>query len=69
VGRDPRPKHFVLGERDQVCALDHVRDATAEWSATTIELVGGADHFFLGRTDRVVSAAREFVDRVTGVEM
>jgi hypothetical protein len=69
VGRDPRPKQFVLGERDQVCALDHVRAATAEWNATTIELVGGADHFFLGRTDRVVSAAREFVSRLVGVEI
>jgi alpha/beta superfamily hydrolase len=66
VGRDPRPKQLVLGERDRVCPLDHVRSATAAWNATTIEVIGGADHFFLGRTDRVVGAAREFVSRLVG---
>jgi alpha/beta superfamily hydrolase len=69
VGRDPRPKQFVIGERDQVSALDRVRSATAEWNATTIEVVGGADHFFLGRTDRVVSAARDFIGRLVDIEM
>jgi len=61
VGLDPRPKHFVLGERDQVSTSEHVRAATAHWNATTFEVVGGADHFFVGRTDRVVTAARDFI--------
>jgi alpha/beta superfamily hydrolase len=64
VGRDPRPKHLVLGERDPVSAPDTVRATTAAWQATTIEVVGGADHFFVGRTDRVVAAARGFVTRL-----
>ena len=64
VGRDPRPKHLVLGERDQVSAPDAVRAATAAWEAMTIEVVGGADHFFIGRTDRVVTAARDFMTRL-----
>jgi alpha/beta superfamily hydrolase len=64
VGRDPRPKHLVLAERDQVRAPDDLRTATAEWIATTIEVVGGADHFFIGRTDHVVTAARGFVARL-----
>src|SRR5262245_5368111 len=64
VGRDPRPKHRVPGERDQVCTPDAVRAATAAWEATTIEVVGGADHFFVGRTDRVVTAARDFITRL-----
>ena len=64
VGRDARPKHLVLAERDQVRAPDDLRGATAEWTATTCEIVGGADHFFVGRTDRVVTAARDFMTRL-----
>jgi hypothetical protein len=64
VALDPRPKHLVLAQRDQVRQADDVRAATAHWNATTVEVVGGADHFFLGRTDRVVAAARDFVARV-----
>jgi alpha/beta superfamily hydrolase len=68
VGLDPRPKHFVLGERDQFSTPEDVRAATAEWNATTVEVVGGADHFFMGRTDRVVTAARDFVARLVDTE-
>jgi len=64
VGIDPRPKHLVLAERDQVRTPDDVRAATAAWNATTIEVVSGADHFFLGRADRVVTAARDFIARL-----
>jgi hypothetical protein len=64
VGLDPRPKHFVLGERDPFSTSEDVRAATADWNATTVEVVGGADHFFVGRTDRVVAAARDFVTRL-----
>jgi alpha/beta superfamily hydrolase len=66
VGRDARPKHLVLAQRDQVRSPDDVRAATAHWSATTVEVVPGADHFFVGRTDRVVAAARDFVARLVG---
>ena len=68
VGRDPRPKHLVLAERDQVRAPDDLRTATSEWSATTVEVVRGADHFFVGRTDRVVTAARGFVARLVDTD-
>ena len=68
VGRDPRPKHLVLAERDQVRAPDDLRAATSGWSATTVEVVPGADHFFVGRTDRVVTAARDFVARLVESE-
>jgi alpha/beta superfamily hydrolase len=69
VGRDPRPKHLVLAERDQVRAPDDLRAATAGWTATTVEVIGGADHFFMGRTERVVTAARDFVARLVGIGM
>jgi alpha/beta superfamily hydrolase len=68
VGLDRRPKHLVLGERDSFCAPDDVRAATAHWNATTTEVVSGADHFFLGRTERVVAAARDFVARLVESE-
>jgi alpha/beta superfamily hydrolase len=68
VGRDPRPKHLVLAERDQVHAPDDVRAATIGWTATTVEVVHGADHFFVGRTDRVVTAARGFVARIVDTD-
>jgi alpha/beta superfamily hydrolase len=68
VGRDGRPKHVVLAERDQVRSPDDLRAATAEWNATTVEVVGGADHFCMGRTDRVVTAARDFVARLVDTE-
>ena len=68
VGLDPRPKHFVLGERDPFSTPAAVRAATSHWNATSIEVVNGADHFFLGRTDRVVTAAREFVARLVEPE-
>jgi uncharacterized protein len=69
VGGDPRPKHLVLAERDQVRAPDDIRAATAAWTATTVEVIPGADHFFLGRTDRVVTAARDFIARLAEREM
>ena len=64
VGRDVRPKHLVLAQRDQVRSPDDVRGAIAHWTATTVDVVPGADHFFVGRTDRVVAAARDFVARL-----
>ena len=69
VGRDPRPKHFVLAERDKVRTPDDVRAATVQWNATTVEVVSGADHYFVGRTDRVVTAAQHFVARLVETEL
>lgn len=65
VGLDPRPKHLVLAERDQVRAPGEIAQATAHWTATELEVVPGADHFFLGRSDRVTAAAIAFVDQLT----
>jgi alpha/beta superfamily hydrolase len=69
VRRDTRPKHLVLAERDQVRAPDDLRAATADWTTTTTEVIGGADHFFMGRTERVVTAARDFVARLVEIDM
>ena len=60
VGRDPRPKHLVLGERDDVVSTARVLEVTAGWVATDHEVIPGASHFFVGRSAEVVDAAFKF---------
>ena len=60
LGADPRPKHLVLGERDDAVPLDRTLSATAGWSATPHEVIPGASHFFVGRSDAVVDTAFKF---------
>ena len=64
VAHDPRPKQLVLGQHDEFRDPDSVIAETAAWTATEIEVIAGASHFFVGRTDRVVAAALAFVDRI-----
>ena len=37
----------------------------ADWVNTTIEVIPGASHFFVGATDKLVAVTRAYVDRVT----
>jgi uncharacterized protein len=64
VAGDPRPKRLVLGQHDEFRDPASVVEATEDWVATEIEVIAGASHFFVGRTDRVVTAARAFVDEL-----
>jgi alpha/beta superfamily hydrolase len=66
VARDARPKQLVLGQHDEFRDPASVVEATEDWHATEIEVIAGASHFFVGRTDRVVDAARAFVERMVG---
>ena len=66
VADDPRPKQLVLGQHDEFRDPASVVEATENWVTTEIEVIAGASHFFVGRTDRVVSAAQGFVDRLVG---
>jgi alpha/beta superfamily hydrolase len=61
---DPRPKHLVLAEHDEYRPPAEIAAATTGWRATTIEIVTGASHFFVGRTDAVVTAADDLIGRV-----
>lgn len=63
VARDPRPKLLALAQHDEFRAAEWVMDATREWSNTQVEVVAGASHFFVGRTDRLVRLAEEFLVR------
>ena len=65
VGVDPRPKLLVLAEHDEVRAPAEVEATVAAWSATTITVVGGASHFFVGRTETLIDHVRRFVDQVS----
>jgi alpha/beta superfamily hydrolase len=66
VGADPRPKLVVLAQHDEFRPPAEVEALAATWSATEVQVVAGASHFFVGRTERVVEAAREFVERFAG---
>jgi hypothetical protein len=65
IGRDPRPKLLVLAAHDEFRAPAEIEAATAGWTATRREIVAGASHFFIGRTDRVVTLVGDFVDEMT----
>ena len=43
-----------------------VQEEVATWTNTTTEVVPGASHFFVGRTDRVIDATNGFLGRVAG---
>ena len=64
VAADARPKQLVLGQHDEFREPASVVEATEDWNATDIEVIPGASHFFVGRTDRVVDAVRAFVQQL-----
>ena len=65
VAVDAREKLVVLGERDTV--IDNAAvDATARaWTNTRVETIGGASHFFVGRTEPLVALAVAQIDALT----
>jgi alpha/beta superfamily hydrolase len=66
VAADPRPKHLVLAQHDEFRPPAAVQEEVATWTNTTTEVVPGASHFFIGRTDRVIAATRDFLGRLAG---
>lgn len=63
VAHDARPKLLVLAQHDEFRTPSSVVETTESWRSTEIELIAGASHYFVGRTDRVVDAVRTFVER------
>jgi uncharacterized protein len=55
------PKLLVVPEHDQFRSPAAAAGITADWQATDIEVVTGADHFLAGALDRVVEAFEAFV--------
>jgi alpha/beta superfamily hydrolase len=66
VARDARIKRLVLAQHDEVCPPGPVEEQVASWQSTEVEVIPGASHFFIGRTDRVVAAALAFVEELSG---
>ncbi|MGH8978285.1 MAG: alpha/beta hydrolase [Acidimicrobiia bacterium] len=61
VAHDPRPKHLVLAQHDEFRDPSDVETEVASWTRASTEIVPGASHFFIGRTDRVVAATLTFL--------
>jgi uncharacterized protein len=49
AAHDPRPKLLLVPEHDQYRDPSAAASATAGWSAATVEVVPGTDHFLAGR--------------------
>jgi alpha/beta superfamily hydrolase len=64
VAADPRPKLLALAEHDEIRSPEEIRADVAGWTNTTIEVVRGASHFFVGATDRLVTLTVDYVGRV-----
>jgi hypothetical protein len=64
VAGDERPKLLALAEHDEFRDPSSVEAETETWHATETVIVGGASHFFLGRTDRLVELATAYVNRI-----
>jgi len=61
AGADPRPKLLIVPEHDEFRPPEPAREATAGWTNTTIEVVPGADHFLVGRTEKAARLVAAFV--------
>jgi alpha/beta superfamily hydrolase len=58
---DPRPKFVAVPEHDQFRSPSAARPILSSWTNTTVEVVKGADHFLVGRTDKAVELLLSFL--------
>ena len=66
VGADARPKLLILAAHDEFRAPVEVEAEVAGWRSTRVDVVPGASHFFVGRTDRVVELTAGFESELSG---
>jgi hypothetical protein len=64
IGQDPRPKLVAAAEHDQFFSPDQLEATTGTWDNSEITVVGGADHFFVGRTEVVAERCLDWIKRV-----
>lgn len=62
---DTRPKLVLLAQHDEFRQPAELEAIAARWANTDMHVIGGASHFFVGRTDRLVEMTLEFFDRLT----
>lgn len=53
AGTDHRPKHLLVPAYDQYSPPEQTAAAVADWPATTVEVIEGADHFLNGHLQHV----------------
>jgi alpha/beta superfamily hydrolase len=66
VGADARPKLLLLAEHDEFRAPAEIEAEVAAWQETRVEVIAGASHFFVGRTQRVVELVARDLEGVAG---
>ena len=66
AGLDERPTMLLVPENDQFRALADSKDICQPWTATSIEEIAGADHFFMGSTQPVIDRTSSFIAEVVG---
>jgi alpha/beta superfamily hydrolase len=64
LATDPRPKLLALAQHDEVRDSAEASALAERWASTEIHVVGGASHFFMGRTERLVELARDYLERL-----
>ena len=65
TGADPRPKLVLLAEHDEFRPAAEVESITRTWQHCRTEVIGGASHFFVGRTTRLVDTVGAWVEART----
>jgi alpha/beta superfamily hydrolase len=65
IGDDPRPKLIAAAEHDRFFSPEQLEATTATWQKTEHTVVGGADHFFVGRTDVVAARCVDWIRHST----
>ncbi|MBK5287012.1 MAG: hypothetical protein JJE46_00965 [Acidimicrobiia bacterium] len=63
---DPRPKLLLLAENDEVRPATEVATSVASWTETTVAVIPGASHFFVGRTGLLVEQTTAWLGSRTG---
>ena len=58
---DPRPKWLAVPERDQFNPPDQAQATVDDWPNAEVHPVGGADHFLVGRTNKLNEMIDEFL--------
>ena len=64
LAADPRPKFLALAQHDEYRDPAEVTELAEHWANADVHVIGGASHFFVGRTDRLVEVAAGFLDRL-----
>jgi hypothetical protein len=65
AGADPRPKLLAVPEHDQYAPPAVAFGESEEWVSTTLEVVEGADHLCVGRTEHVAALLLAFLRSFT----